>query len=168
MIRLSGTGSKQLLAVLCITLLCSHLTLSACNIGGIRSGIDDSGENGTNRASGLLENDVYSWTRDVGFSELTPQEQLELININRYRPEDANPHFSAVSVAPNGDIFAVGEIVATVEIARNTPSQALIARYNSDLELIAVLVQPKDIVYSDVVVDEQGFIYVAGISLMTA
>jgi hypothetical protein len=113
---------------------------------------------------GLPDYGSYSWTRDVDFLQLNPNEQLERINIARFQQESSQVTFRAAATDPSGDIYAVGQVVTDLGSPEDDDImlQGLTVRYDSNLNQIGFSLLPDYSSYITVATDDNGFIYAVG------
>jgi hypothetical protein len=157
--NVTDTHKAQSLVIrvlLTVVLLCTGTLLNACNVGRQQpaANIDP-----VNRSQlELPEWDTYSWMRDVGFSQLDPDEQLGLINTARFQQESSRSDFWIVEAATDGSIYAVGR--TSTSYGNGDPvSQGLIVKYDNNLRQIGVTYI--DCSISAVTTDRNGFVYAA-------
>jgi hypothetical protein len=147
------TGFRKTLTASLALLLVVGCLLSACSGGNTSPSQSISG--------GYPPLDLpdwygYSWVRDTEFNSLDTQEQLSRVT-TACLTEDSQTYLRAIKVAPNGDVYIVGLEVHS----ESDTTTALIARCDSNLNLIKAI-ESSDFAYCFTLdIDTEGNIYIS-------
>ena len=104
----------------------------------------------------MPETEGYVWANDLDFNDLSTAEQLELISYDTLIEDDYYSEYQSVVIGPDGSIYVIGYLFDT-----EGPSIAILIRYDSDLNRVAVIRKPSYRFFG-LDIDSEGNVYTTG------